>query len=63
MPPRKIIARLLNWENNSDNALFVARSPLYTQSGAWFRGKVAKQRRGRNTRPTTSFIRPHNPRT
>lgn len=60
---RKIIDRLLNWENNSDKTLFVARPPLYAQSSAWFRAKAAKQRPGQDTPPTTSFIRPHNPRT
>lgn len=46
MLPHKIIDRLLNWENNSDKALFVVGSPLYAQSNAWFRGKAAKQRPG-----------------
>lgn len=32
MLPHKIIDRLLNWENNSDKALFVVGSPLYAQS-------------------------------
>ena len=63
MLPRKINDRLLNWENNSDKALFVSRSPIYTQRSAWFRGKAAKQRPGQVAPPTTSFIQPHNPRT
>lgn len=63
MLPHKIIDRLLNWENNSDKALFVVGSPLYAQSSAWFRGKAAKPRPGQGTPTTTSFIRPHNPRT
>lgn len=63
MLPHKIIDRLLNWENNSDKALFVVGSPLYAQSGARFRGKAAKQRRGQKVPTTTPFIRPHNPRT
>lgn len=60
---RKIIDRLLNWENNSDKTLFVARPPLYAQSSAWFRGKAAKQRKGQKAPSATSFIQPHNPRT
>ena len=60
---RKIIDRLLNWENNSDKTLFVVRPPLYTQSGAWFRGHAAKQRPGQGTPSATSSISPHNPRT
>lgn len=63
MLPHKIIDRLLNWENNSDKALFVVGSPLYAQSSAWFRGKAAKQRPGQGTPTATSFIQLHNPRT
>lgn len=63
MLPHKIIDRLLNWENNSDKALFVVGSPLYAQSNAWFRGKAAKQRPEQKAPPTTSFIQLHNPRT
>lgn len=63
MLPRKIIDRLLNWENNSNKALFVVGSPLYAQRSAWFRAKGAKQRPGQKTSPTTSLVQPHNPRT
>lgn len=58
MLPHKIIDRLLNWENNSDKALFVVGSPLYAQSSAWFRGKAAKQRTGQKAPTTTSLMRP-----
>lgn len=55
MLPHKIIDRLLNWENDSDKALFVVGSPLYAQSRETATG---------TRHPTaTSFIQPHNPRT
>ncbi|EBA39644.1 hypothetical protein COLAER_01231 [Collinsella aerofaciens ATCC 25986] len=40
-----------------------SQNSIHPQSGALFRGKAAKQRRGLKAPTTTSFIQPHNPRT